>query len=677
MPQTFSPPKRSRWKTLLLTFHTLRHLRPGQIVHKLLFEIRFFLYRRYPLLCEKVYALPAGSAFERPPFTHAVFLRGLREASPWPRFEDQEEILARSDRLLRNEFVFLNHPHRFEGEIDWGCPSVSHLWRYQLHYFDYAWDLGVAYRARGDRRYYLKFKELAESWVAQNPPGQLDGWHPYTISLRAVNWIYACELFQPAMSEDEDFLRGLLWALYRQCGFLFHHLERQGGGNHLLANVKALIFGGVFFRGAAPGRWLEAGLRLLRRELDEQVLRDGGHFERSPMYHLIVMKDLVACLVALKNNGYPVWPELTRKVRDMAGFAEAIRTPDGRVPLLNDSAHDLTPDLSELVGMAGHLCGQEGPWEFRAFSGLLLGVPRSPLSPPPPDGRGESTALKESGYFVLRSGNDAAMILDCGPVCPEYLPPHAHADTLSYELWIGGLPMISDSGVYEYTAGVWRDFFRSTRAHNTVVIDGEDQSEVWGSFRVARRAYPQDVIWISTGEGDYFSGGHDGYRRLKGSVLHRRRVLHVRGRFWLVLDQVTGRGAHRADSFVHFHPEAGTDATVPGRLSVSRAGQRLTVCAFDYDELSSCAGQVDPVQGWHSPAFGVKQPRQTFCLTRRGTVPFFTGYLLVPQEVTLFSVSYTLGGTERYEVCLDDVRWGIEVSPSDSLFHVQAHARDR
>ncbi len=128
MPQTFSPPKRSRWKTLLLYLHTLRYLRPGQIVHRFLFEIRFFLYRRYPLFCEKAYALPAESAFERPPLTDAIFLKGLQEASPCPRFEDQEEILTRSGRLLRNEFVFLNHPHRFEGRVDWRCPSVSRGW---------------------------------------------------------------------------------------------------------------------------------------------------------------------------------------------------------------------------------------------------------------------------------------------------------------------------------------------------------------------------------------------------------------------------------------------------------------------------------------------------------------------------------------------------------------------
>jgi uncharacterized heparinase superfamily protein len=658
-----------KWKTLLLTFHTLRHLRPRQIVHRLLFEVRFSLYRRYPLLSGK--GLPAESAVQHPPLTDAVFLKGLREASPWPGLEDQEEVLARSGRLLRNEFVFLNHPHCFEGEIDWRCPSVSHLWRYQLHYFNYAWDLGVAYLTSGEEKYYLKFRGLAESWIGGNPLGQLDGWHPYTISLRVVNWIYACELFGSAIAEDEPFWEKFLQSLYRQCDFLFHNIEYQGYGNHLLANVKALIFGGVLFEGAAPKRWLGAGLRLLRQELDEQVLGDGGHFERSPMYHLIVMKDLIECLIILQNNGYSVPPRLKQKIEDMARFAGAILTPEGRIPLLNDSAHDLTPEPMELIGIARYLCKNERLLEHRSFSYLLLDASKEGS---PPSLRGDgfgSIAFKDTGYFVMRGPQGSGLILDCGPVCPDYLPPHAHADTLSYELWVGGAGVITDSGVYEYTAGVWRDFFRSTRAHNTVVIDGEDQSEVWGSFRVARRAYPQDVVWISTEEGDYFSGGHDGYRRLQNPVLHHRKVLHLKDRFWLILDHITGRGTHRADSFVHFHREATVAVTAPGRLSASRNGQRLTVCAFDYDEWSSFAGQTDPVQGWYSPEFGIRQPRQTFCLTKAGPAPFFMGYVLVPGEASEILVSCQIHETEQYEVCLDGTRWVVEVRPATSEMRVQ------
>jgi hypothetical protein len=237
--------------------------------------------------------------------------------------------------------------------------------------------------------------------------------------------------------------------------------------------------------------------------------------------------------------------------------------------------------------------------------------------------------------------------------------------------------MITDSGVYEYTSGVWRDFFRSTRAHNTVAVDGENQSEVWGSFRVARRAYPRDVTWIATEEGDYFCGGHDGYRRLSEPVLHHRRVLHLKGEFWMVLDQITGRGRRRADSFIHFHPEAAVELKSPGEMRVSRAGSTLTVWAFDHDHLDFCSGQIHPPQGWYAPEFGVKWPRKTLCLTKAGPVPFFVGYVLIPGVAAEFRITYDLGDTERYEITLDGTRWRIDVRPAEAELLVRRHLDEK
>ena len=658
---------RKGWKTLLLYFYTLRYLRPVQLIYRSLFELKFRVYKKCPAVWERIYS-NRDLALRR-----TSFLKGLQEKKkPW-RFPDQTEILERSNQLLGNEFVFLNHAYRFQEDLDWRCPSASHLWRYHLHYFDYARDLGIAYLTSGDKKYYLKFKEFSESWMAQNPLGQLDGWHPYTISRRVVNWIYAYELFRPLwVEEDRVFPEKFLQSLCVQCDFLFHNLEYQGYGNHLLANVKTLIFGGLFFEGKTPDRWLRTGLRLLQQELDEQILSDGGHFERSPMYHLLVMKDLIECFVALNASGHKPWPGLRKKIDDMARFTEAMLTPEGRIPLLNDSAYDLSPDPRELIGMAKHLGQQtDPPPGLRAFSSLLLGAPAGVLTPSSKGESLHSVALKDTGYFVLRGADRSALILDCGPVCPDYLPPHAHADTLSYELWVNGIGIITDSGVYEYTSGIWRDFFRSTRAHNTVTVDGENQSEVWGSFRVARRAYPHDVIWIATEEGDYFCGGHDGYRRLKDPVLHRRRVLHLKGEFWMVLDQITGRGQHRADSFIHIHPEATVDLKTSGMLRASRDGSTLTVWAFDYDHLDFCSGQIHPPQGWYSPEFGIKRPRQTFCLTRAGSVPFCVGYVLTPRATTGFKIAYNLDETEWYEITLDETRWRIDVCPTKAEFCVQ------
>ncbi len=674
MPATPSSHSKRWWQFLLLYFHTLRYLRPSQVVYKPVFMAKYFLFNRHPQMWGKIYSCRFGSDPRSPDLNNMHFLRGLREQNSYPPFRDNAWNLRQAEKLLQDEFHFLNRSHRFNGTIDWEYRGINLLWCYQLHYFNYAWNLGVAYLENNDRKFYQKFKTIVESWIEQNRLGKLDGWHPYTISLRAVNWIYAYEMFQSEMMQDDKFLHKFLRSLYTQLDFLFHNLEYQGYGNHLLANIKALIFGGLFFKGIIPERWLRTGVRLLHQEIDEQILEDGGHFERSPMYHLIVMKDLMECFIALRNEGQPDYPCLKRAIGDMADFAEGIRQPDGRLPLLNDSAYDLMPNPKELIGMARNICENENISEAQSFSTLLLGHVKTGLEQIPKHDKSRSVALKDSGYFVMR-GNGSFLILDCGPVCPDYLPPHGHADTLSYEFWLNGVRMITDSGVYEYTAGEWRDFFRSTRAHNTVVIDGGDQSEVWGSFRVARRAYPRDLIWITTDEMDYFSGGHDGYQRLAEPTFHHRRVLGLKDKFWVILDRISGRGIHRADSFIHFHPDVSVDLSTPGQLSVSCNQQKMTVFAFDYDKIGFFSGQVDPVQGWYSPEFGLKQSRQTFCLTRVCPTPFFVGYILASGEVSQAEVFYELEeAAERYTVRIDDSRWLIDISINESNLRVKEQA---
>ena len=659
------PTATAPWPIFLRYFHTLRFLRPAQLVYRLLFEVKFRFYRRAPALWERFYGRHFDYPAAKSTLDRAVILKGL-EAGRKGFLLGRAEILGRAHRLLGGEFSFLNHTRRFSGRVEWDNRSVSHLWRYQLHYFDYTWDLGVAYWASGDSAYYRKFKELVLDWIEENPLGHSDGWHPYTISRRVVNWIYARAFFASRLVEDAQFHRRLLQSLHIQCAFLARNLEFHSGGNHLLANIRALLFGGVCLGGRRAEQWIRRGLWLLHRELDEQVLADGGHFERSPMYHLIAMKDLIECLVLLIDNGITVRPEWREKLRAMAEFAEALLMPDGQMPLINDSARDLMPDPHELIGTAKELGGAAVLFDRRVFSYLLLGSGQAAVPQSPEEPATRSVALPDSGYFVLRSGGNSTLIIDGGPIGPDYLPAHAHADTLSFDFWLEGVAFIADSGVYEYAPGPWRDFFRSTRAHNTVVVDGKDQSEVWGSFRVARRARPRDIIWITSDTVDYFSGGHDGYGRLPEPVLHHRKILSVRDDFWLIADLLTGRGRHRADNYIHFHPEVEVLRESPGKWRATRQGRTLTLCSFGSDGSDRCAGQLDPPQGWYSPEFGVREPRPSLSWHSEGSLPLLTGYIMVPDQVGRVEAACDLAEPERYEVVIDATRWVVEVSTAES-----------
>lgn len=204
----------------------------------------------------------------------------------------------------------------------------------------------------------------------------------------------------------------------------------------------------------------------------------------------------------------------------------------------------------------------------------------------------------------MRSGDDF-LIADFGRVCPDYLPAHAHADMFSFELTIGGAPVIVDSGVFEYAEGEWRTWFRSTAAHNTVEIDGRDQSEMWGSFRVGRRARPTQVLWTDDAAFTAISGEHDGY----APVIHHRTIVALRdARIWIVVDRIFGPAERVARSFIHLHP----DAIAP--------------------HIAPLGAAIAEGEGWYSERFGEKRRNRVLVLER--TTPGSFGYVVSVDELS-------------------------------------------
>ena len=441
----------------------------------------------------------------------------------------------------------------------WNEPDAPRLWRFHLHYFDYALDL--------DRDAFIR---LARSWMRENVVMAGDGWHPYPLSLRVVNWSRALDFFPL----DAEFAAELARSIYGQTRFLFSNLEHDVRGNHLLKNIRALIWSGVMFEGEEARRWFEEGMRLLRIEVDEQLLADGCHFERVPAYHAVVLRDLSETAEWLRNNrASPAW--LDEAVARMNGFLDAITGPGGRLPLFKDTT------LDTMVGS----------WQ--------LAVGRS-TEPQP-----TASCQLSTGYYVFRDRH-AFLVADFGVPCPSYLPAHAHADMFSYELTVDGAPLIVDSGVYEYAAGEWRDWFRSTAAHNTVEIAGENQSEVWGSFRVARRAVPRGVRFTGTMlTGTSLTGEHDGYLRLRPPAIHRRTIEHLPDTAFIITDEILGTGVTEAKSYIHLHPDANWE---PWRLVTEHP--------------------VEESQGWYSERFGEKRRNRVLVLRHKGAMPFRITYTI-------------------------------------------------
>jgi uncharacterized heparinase superfamily protein len=329
---------------------------------------------------------------------------------------------------------------------------------------------------------------------------------------------------------------GMLASLVAQAEYLSGSLEYRLLGNHLLANAFALLFAGMFFEGQRPRRWFCKAVHLLDQQLAEQILPDGAHFELSPMYQATILEDLLDAV-----NATAVYPSMFEAgvsdrwrtyVVKMAKWLEIMCHPDGGISFFNDCAFEIAPTISDIR-------------QYCAALGIHLA-----------DSVAEAEGIhhfKDSGFIKInRSG--ASLFFDVGQIGPTYQPGHGHADALSFELSYRGRRVFVNSGTSTYERGKLRDYQRGTAAHNTLVIDRQDQSELWGAFRVGRRAQPACVTVEQNDSQWQTSAIHDGYRRLTHPVLHRRTVISEVGSFRLV-DLLGGEGTHEIDLYFHLHPE--------------------------------------------------------------------------------------------------------------------------
>jgi hypothetical protein len=390
-------------------------------------------------------------------------------------------------------------------------------------------------------------RSAMEAWIEQHPPRPGDAWHPYPVSTRAGNWLAAIAL------EPEAGTTQIVESLWRQLLHLERNVEDGILGNHVIRNARALTLGGAAFGSA---RLLESGTALLERELPEQVLPDGGHYERSPVYHLVVLRDLLEIDAAVPGV---VPPDVLAR---MSRFAAALTRPDGNPALFNDGTLDLAPRL-EL--------------------------------PAPPDGL---AVFPESGYAVWRRGG-FWLAFDCGPPSPAYLPAHAHADALSFQLWADGKPVVVDPGMVTYDAGPERDWFRGTRAHSTVSIDGRDQFELWGAFRSG--PLPRTELLEASEQ------------QLKAAVSWPGGIRHVRALtidsdVLMVEDRIEGRGRHTVVSSLPLGPAAAGEIAAEG-LPAGREARTLNERLFSPTEATALvmAGELDlPARlGWRLVLPGV------------------------------------------------------------------------
>jgi len=428
--------------------------------------------------------------------------------------KDSSSISLKLDESLPNhysnvknkKFKFLNLEFDFQDEIDWNYAGYGKLWTYNLTYFEY-----------------LKNKD--DVWLIYDFIDSIenikDGLEPFPISLRGINWIKFLTKFDIKDKKIDD-------SLYAQYYILLDNLEYHLLGNHLLENGFSLLFGAYYFQDELL---YQKAKEILEQELEEQILDDGGHFELSPMYHQLMLFRLLDCINLVQNSDWQdreLLEFLDEKASVMLGWLKNITFENGDIPLLNDSAKKIAPIKKELFDYAHR---------------LKLNSPFSTLHSP----------LKSSGYRKISKGSYEC-IVDIGEIGASYIPGHAHADTFNFVLNVENKPFIVDSGLSTYEIGKTRDYERSTKAHNSVEINKQNSSEVWGGFRVANRAKVVDT----EEKENYIKATHDGYK----PILHTREWIFKKDKI-IIHDSLSQTS--KAIFRLHFHPSV-TDEEIEGKV---------------------------------------------------------------------------------------------------------------
>ena len=473
---------------LLLYYNTIKYLRPVQVFGRIYAKIAGKL-RIFPL-----------------PSMPGKIQTGLSAKTEWlyhDPWNNREEI-------LKNNFTFLNKKIRMGQSLKWE-PGTPFLWTLNLHYFNFLHLLEK-----------IEQKEICLDWINKNPVGKTEGWHPFPVSLRIINWIKA------DLQIDE-----INKSIYTQAAYLYRNLQYYHPNHEYLQNAQALIFAGKYFNGEGESsKWLNKGIKTFEKHLPEMISEEGGFFEPSVSYNAIVLYALLDIINIIDEEHEDFF---TVYVEKLFTFIGSLTQPDGDIALFHDCSIQYAPKTNDLIFYADD-----------------LNIPA--YVDKPGSDKMTITNLTGSGYAVIRS-EKLYFAMDYGGIRPAHISAHCHPGAFSYELSVEGMRFVVDSGTGSYENDDIRNFVRKSLAHNTVTIDNLEQAETLGAFRYGRIFNPFDVNIIEQGNEILISGKFDGYNKFIGDDLLFSRIVRINKNTVEITDEVTGTGEHQIKSIVHFHPD--------------------------------------------------------------------------------------------------------------------------
>ena len=588
-----------------------------------------------------------------------------------------ERSVSEAERLCRRQVELFSHaPVQLGREIDWHKdPLTGQIWErrfwtdYRLEHDSAGRDpktihelnrhqhlprLAKAYLLTGDERYAAEAVAQLNSWVEQNPPGLGINWQSsLEIGIRAISWLWTLFPLLPSRSLDDVSAERIGASLFAQLEHVYRHTSVFTSPNtHLIGEAAALFVGGLVFGDRKrPAAWLQRGAALLAQEAEKQVLDDGVYGELSSYYHCYALDFYLQAVTLAQRNQFHFPAGVRNKVCGMLQFLMHLTRPDGTIPLLGDDDGGRALALEQrsyrsfndalclgtvlfqredFKHQAGAFC-EETLWLLGEDAWQIHGLLKSKQ---PAE---TQSFYPRAGYLIQRSGwgpLDDHLVFDCGGL-GMLAGGHAHADALSVVLFSGGRELLVDPGTFVYNgAPEWRNHFRSTRAHNTVTIDDADQAVTAGTFRWKTKPSCRTAREPALPAVEYIEAEHDGYLRMPGGVIHRRRLLHVQPGYWIIVDDFRGSGKHTFD--FHYHFAHGVEVSSLKQdddefvAQAEQAGLLLGLYASQPLRKELVRGRTSPIGGWASCGYGEKRPSLTLRASLAGSMPAAAITLVAP-----------------------------------------------
>jgi len=646
-------------------YHRLRKMSPGEMAWRTRSFLRdntdrFLIGRRQRLRNSTVFL--NGDGQEQGPGFRVSDMDVGDKAQPSinNRVEKQEydSLIGRAERIAEHQLDIFDLEDKCLGEtINWNRDykrrqDTPLIFSPSLDYRDvkgvgdckFVWEpnrhhqlvvLGRAYRASGDIRYANVVAELLDSWLKQNPYGVGMNWRSgLELGIRLINWVWAIDLIQDSeVINDELYLR-LLDSVSRHIWEIDRKYSRGSSvNNHLIGEAAGVFVATSYFNNLMhASKWRQRSRNILNREIIDQTFPDGGTIEQALGYHFFVLQFFVIAGLTARATGHDMPESYWSRLGKMFEFLGLLSEGGDNLPMFGDCDDGYVLDLGsnphrvkDWLAVGAALFGRS---DFKAFSGgyvepvewLLGEAGRQNFKaiPEPKFEKINSKAFKDSGYYLLQYGefgsrNRISVVFDCGPLGMDPLAGHGHADALSFTLRAFGMDVLVDPGTYDYFSyPKWREYFRSTQAHNTIVIDERNQSEMLGLFLWGRKAKTHCLSWEPTDVGGKVIGEHDGYKNLHDPVIHRRSLdLDGWDRTLIIQDEIIARAEHKIELYFHL-----AEHLIVKQLSENRflidVGPGTVELEMDPSlTVEIFKGSDDPICGWVSRGYHQKEKGTT------------------------------------------------------------------